>query len=406
MNLRMHPGYQELVERARQSHEKNRNPEGITLEDVDRARLYCYAFRRHTIGTFHATRQVLAARPAAPPLAAAWRLRADEALCDLANQAMESIPRDFRALIGNFFRYHLGLVRVIDSLERDYLDSRDSEVNAIAGRFRAIVEGITSSNGIHTVRDDEAPAQAGFVVPNLGITIIPLIYGDRHSWNLAYLSGEMKNVPIHRHHFGVEIHLGFAPTHGQTVLGVHRSNVDEGYAMPIPPETDHGWINTGGDLHHVPFVFGSRKYGGWGVFLDVLAQKQPVEEFTTEVSWDSPPFSQMVRLERAILQAERMSSCWHTTLIPYTVTNRGDVGGLELCLTRVNPSGWSFPVDEFRAVGVVRGEGIVSMAGLEQTVKHHDHFGIPAGISAAIRQSGKNPLVLLDATIRGLGTPS
>ena len=59
MTLRLHPVYQELIEKAIRSHEKNRNPEGITSEDVDRARLYCYAFRRHTIGTFHATRQVL-----------------------------------------------------------------------------------------------------------------------------------------------------------------------------------------------------------------------------------------------------------------------------------------------------------------------------------------------------------
>ena len=110
---------------------------------------------------------------------------------------------------------------------------------------RQIIEDITASNGINLSRDDEAPTQAGFIVPNLGITIVPLVYGDHHSWNLAYLAGDKRNVPVHRHHFGVEIHLGFNPTHGQTVLGTHRANVDEGYAMPVPPETDHGWINTG-----------------------------------------------------------------------------------------------------------------------------------------------------------------
>ena len=269
MTLRMHPGYQELVEKAQRSHEKNRNPEGITPEDADRARLYCYAFRRHTIGTFHATRQLLSAGSAST---AAWRVRACEALGDLANQAMESISRDFRAVIGPLFRYHLGITRVLDSLHREYLDTHDGEVEAIAHRFQVIVEDITADCGIHRTRDDEAQTQAGFVVPNLGITIIPLVYGDHHSWNLAYLAGDKKNVPVHRHQFGVEIHLGFNPTHGLTVLGGYRAEVDEGYAMPIPPETDHGWINTADQSHHVPFIFGSQKYGGWGIFLDVTAQ--------------------------------------------------------------------------------------------------------------------------------------
>jgi len=109
----------------------------------------------------------------------------------------------------------------------------------------------------------------------------------------------------------------------------------------------------------------------------------------------------MVRLERAIAQAEKIAANWRTILIPYTVTNRGGVGGLELAITRINPSGFSFPVNEFRMVGVVRGEGIVAMAGMEQTIRHHDHFGIPAGIRATLRQLGSAPLVTLDATIRG-----
>lgn len=401
MTSAWHPVYGELVEKAARSHEKNRNPEGIAAEDVDRARLYCYAFRRHTIGTFHATGQVLSARPEGPPAAAAWRVRANETLGDLANQAMETVPHDFRALISTLFRYHLGVTRVIDSLQRDYLASHDAEVEAIAQRFQESVGQITAGNGIHLSRDDKVPVQAGYVVPNLGITIVPLVYGDHHSWNLAYLAGDKRDVPAHRHRFGVEIHLGFDPTHGQTVLGTHRAEVDEGYAMPVPPETDHGWINTGAETHHVPFIFGSRKFGGWGVFLDVMAQTRPVEQFTTLVPRESSAFSQTVYLERAIVQAEKMASCWRTTLIPHSVTNRSGVGGLELCLTRINPSGWKFPLDDFRTVGVVRGEGVVSMAGLQQPVARHDHFGIPAGVEAAIVQTGKTPLVVLDATIRG-----
>ena len=146
--MQLHPIDQELVDKAARSHNKNRNPEGITDADVDLARLYCYAFRRHTIGTFHATRQALwpgRSRRPRPP-------RGDprlEALGDLANQAMETIPADFRAGISVLFRYHTGTARVIDSLQRDYVDS-DGEVDAICRRFRRLIEGITAENGIRS----------------------------------------------------------------------------------------------------------------------------------------------------------------------------------------------------------------------------------------------------------------
>ena len=39
------------------------------------------------------------------------------------------------------------------------------------------------------------------------------------AFGLAWLAGEERNVPTHRHYHGVEIHLGYAPTHGVTVLG-------------------------------------------------------------------------------------------------------------------------------------------------------------------------------------------
>jgi hypothetical protein len=184
-----------------------------------------------------------------------------------------------------------------------------------------------------------------------------------------------------------------------TVLGRYRAPVDEGYAMPIPPETDHGWVNTSDAIHHVPFIFGSLKHGGWGVFLDVEPQPRPVEELTL-MERDSVPFSQMVYLERQIARAEAMASVWRTTLIPHRVTSRKGTGGLELCLTRINPAGYSFPADEYRIISVVRGQGTVTIDGIEQAVSAHDHFGVPAGMTAMLRQCGTAPLVVLDATIR------
>jgi hypothetical protein len=326
----MHPIYADLIEKAERSHSLHRSPAGITAKDVGHARLYCYAFRLHAIGAFHATRLAIAALPEAGPLSAAWRLRATEALSDLADQAMEGVPADFRAVISTLHRYHRGVERVLDSLRRDLQAAPHPVTQRIERLFRSCMEEISGGCGIHITQDTQAPEQASFVVPNLGIVIVPLVYGDHHSWNLAYLGGSIRNVPTHRHRHGVEIHLGYNPTHGLTVLGSARAAVDDGYAMPIPPETDHGWVNTSEQVHHVPFIFGSARHGGWGVFLDVEPRPQPIEHLTRLVDRDSPPFAQMIYLEREIQQIETMRQSWRKILIPHTVTSRHGSGGLEL----------------------------------------------------------------------------
>lgn len=151
----------------------------------------------------------------------------------------------------------------------------DERRTRIASRFREVMEGISGSNGIVLTRDTEALEQASFVVPNLGITIVPLVYGDDHSWNLAYLPGQRSDVPCHRHQEGVEIHLGYSPIHGETILGDYRAEVTEAYAMPIPPMTVHGYVNRGGREHHVPFIYGSLKAGGWGSFSMSRPSREP-----------------------------------------------------------------------------------------------------------------------------------
>lgn len=405
MNPRMHENYRRVIEKAQSSHARNRNPTEITEEDVTLARLYCYAFRLHVIGAFHATREALADCPTTSRLAEAFRLRATETLADLASQSMERVPDDYLAVISTLYRYHNGIHRVFTSLEAEYRESQDARLKQVTDRFRVTIDGITGECGIHITQDTHAPDQASFVVPGLGISIVPLVYGDHHSWNLAWLAGDEQNVPTHRHYHGVEIHLGYEPTHGVTVLGDCRADVDESYAMPIPPETDHGWINTTDKVHHVPFIFGSLKHAGWGVFLDVEASTQPVDALR-RVERDSLHFSQMVYLEREIDRACEMKSTWRKTLIPFTVTNRAGSGGLELSLARANPSGFAYPVDDFRAVSIARGTGIVSIEGVERRVTAHDHFGIPAGMVGSIRQVGDEPLAALDAVIRSHGARS
>jgi len=60
------------------------------------ARLYSYALRLHIIRTFHATRIALKEFPLSRPEMKPYRTRTLETLEDLANQSMETVPRDFR----------------------------------------------------------------------------------------------------------------------------------------------------------------------------------------------------------------------------------------------------------------------------------------------------------------------
>lgn len=73
--------------------------------------------------------------------------------------------------------------------------------------------------------------------------------------------------------------------------------------------------------------------------------------------------------------------------------NRAHSGGLELNFTRIDHNGYHFAHDEYRIVSIARGQGVATIAGIEQEVKRHDHFGIPAGLQAELRQTGDEPLV-------------
>ena len=65
-------------------------------------RIYSYAYRLHTIGAFHATRQALQARPLSNALAEAHRERAIELMTDLANQGMTLLEMIFAPWLPRF----------------------------------------------------------------------------------------------------------------------------------------------------------------------------------------------------------------------------------------------------------------------------------------------------------------
>jgi mannose-6-phosphate isomerase-like protein (cupin superfamily) len=169
--------------------------------------------------------------------------------------------------------------------------------------------------------------------------------------------------------------------------------------MPIPPDTRHGYTNIGSLRHNVPFIFGSLTCGGWGVFLDV--EPQPIElnllETTTVLS---NRMNHTVFLEREIEKAAGKFSSVRYPLIPAEVTDRAGAGGLELSIARAAARGLELRSERFCAVSVVRGRGVVSMADEEREIAAHDHFGVPAGVTATVRETGGEPLVLLDAILK------
>lgn len=397
--LRMHENYERLADLTCASHLRGRAPAGIAERDIALARLYSHAFRGQVIGAFHATRKALDSFRPTDPVAAVHLLRADELLADLANRSMDLVGHDVRALISTFHHYCTHVARAVDALDTACNLERSPVLSHVRDRFVVHMEAITAGNGLHLTRDTFAPEQASFVVPSLGITIVPLVYGDHHSWNLAWLDGARSDVPYHIHRDGVEIHLGYSPLHGYTVLGDTKAELVKGYAMPIPPNTRHGYTNIGDQTHHVPFIFGSLKCGGWGVFLDVEPKPREIDDLDT-ASVQSRALNGTVRLESEIAKAAGRYGNVRYPIIPAKKTDRDGVGGLELSVSRVTSRGFDFRPDRFCAMSVVLGRGVLELAGEKIAIASHDHFGIPAGLTATITETGGEPLVLLDAILR------
>ncbi|HEY3132681.1 MAG TPA: hypothetical protein VGL91_24740, partial [Acidobacteriota bacterium] len=297
--MRKCESYLQILSKASWSHEHGRNVEHICQEDIDFARLYSYAFRTQTIGAFHSTAVLLLESIAANASSLSDRYRVLEYLGQLRDRAMDPVPTDFRAVVSTFYYYHRWTEAAVERLESVCSSDRNPELERIKDRFKTSIERITSCNGIYTSSDEVVPEQATFRVPGLGIDIVPLLYGDHHSWNLAHLKQYSNGVPPHRHRLGAEIHLGFVPVEGRTILGQHCTEVHAGYAMPVPPMTTHGFQKTSADEHLLPYVFGSLSLGGWGVFFDV----EPVSARSSElieVPLESEEMNNSVLLDKKI----------------------------------------------------------------------------------------------------------
>ena len=321
-------------------------------------------------------------------------------------------------MISSLYYYDRWVTRVIDLLEAGSVREGDANLERVKDLFIINLEPITAGNGLYTASDIRVPEQASLVVPNLKILIVPLVYGDHHSWNTAYLTAEGTGVALHRHRRGAEIHLGFSPVKGRTILGTHAAPVQEGYATPIPPMTDHGFENLSGHDHFLPFIspstcqgqrsteqllagswVGSLPLGGWGIFFDVEPRPRDLSSLK-EAPVESPEMNHTIRLERAIHQAAAQKGTTRRVLIPVSRAGAPEIGGLELAVTRVDSQGLQLTTDRFRIISIRSGKAKVCVGQVERELTEHDHLGIPARMLAHIAQAGEAPLVILDATIR------
>jgi mannose-6-phosphate isomerase-like protein (cupin superfamily) len=390
MNLKISDLYSQLLAKAHWSHTHGRNVFGITQSDVDGARLFDYAYRSQAIGTFHATRVALEDQALASDTTIA---QARMLLSDLEAKAGDPVPRDFRALVSTLYFYDQWVIQIARLLKESA--NENPPLEKILENFIHNIERVTSCRGIYLARDLSLPEQGAFLVPNLGISILPLIYGDHHSWNAAFLSAGQFGVSVHRHLQGAEIHLGFSPTRGQTILGSHIASVDEGYAMPIPPMTDHGFHNRSGHGHILPFVFGSMTMTGWGVFFDVEARSN--DEAQREFQpLDSKQMNHSVFLDRAIQKFSTATTIMRGVLIPAERAGSPEIGGLELSVNAIPAGEVRLASEHYRIVSIRSGKGRVSINGWTTEVGPHDHFGVPAGLSCCLSTSGADPLVYLD----------
>jgi hypothetical protein len=395
--LKLHDNYQLVRKAAAESHGNQRKIEGISEEIILSARLYAYGFRGQIIGTFHATAQALE-KLADLKTAETETQQAKEELRALGALSVELVPTDYRAVLVNFYRYDQGISRVLENLDLAAKKASSDELRAVQAHFIKAIERVTASSGIVIARDDEIPEQASFVVPSLGITIVPLVYGDQHSWNMAFLSDENLDVPRHLHREGIEIHLGMGSLHGETCLGAYRAEVTEGYAMPIPPGTPHGYINRVRHEHRLPFIFGSRRLGGWGIIPDV--NPQPIEAADLKaVSVESKEMNGAVMLDREIATTAKSTGNSRRALISGERTFSPLAGGISLSIARIADGEMIYQPAQYQIVGVVRGRGRVTIGSAGAELTPHAHFGIPAGAQATITALDQEPLVLLDAIL-------
>ena len=398
MRLKVSDAYRQLLEKADWSHAHGRNIAHINADDTALARLYAYGYRSQTIGAFQACQEALKSLLQAEASLSEDLSPALQRLKELIDLAILPVPADFRALLFTLYYYHQKILETLSALESASVLRNSGEIEQIKVRFARNMERIAAGNSIFTAKDNVLPEQASFKVPNLQISIVPLIYGDHHSWNSAHVPPESIGATTHRHHQGVEIHLGFSPLYGKTILGDYCAELREGYLMPIPAMVDHGFDNLADHAHLVPFVFGSMTLSGWGIFFDVEPRPKSSLDLPS-VPLESAEMNRSIYIERELQRLARARKPRREILIPAAATASGQAGALELGIAKVGREGLNLTGQTYRILSVRLGQAEIQIGPATAELEAHDHVGIPGGLEARLVPKGADPVVFLEAVI-------
>ncbi len=382
---------EELFERAKQAVEHGRNAFELSEDDVARARLCCYAFRTQTIGLFSAAAELARKNR---PQDMDWHYMLPSALALQALGCLD-VPTDHRAALGllpAYLKLFDDLTAWITPLSIDWEEA--AEYAAALERWR---EQLAARGGLWVARDDRVDSWQAYKVPGLEVRILPLVYMQRHSWNVAQLGPESVGRTFHFHRAGVEIHFGFSPLHGLTVLGNCAAEVREGYAMPIPSGVLHGFDTLREGTHLLPFTFGSTRFAGWGIFADVQPQSVRSSELR-RVALDDPAMNGSVFIERVLRDAAANPSGERVVVIPATRTQSPGVGGLELS---VRAARRTVPLTRPRdvIVSLRHGSATTRVGPVTCDVRAGDHWGVPANMEAELVPTGDGPAVWLEVEL-------
>jgi hypothetical protein len=387
--------YLRLREKVLWSHERGRYIFHLDADDIARARLYCYAYRSQTIGLFHRCREVAQQQLTAQNgLSDLWHTCLQLAIC-LQSLGAAGVPPDARAAIVHFYLYDHLAQQLLDVLGK--LSERTgsaSPAGSLEEALRRYFNKLQQSDGFWTSRDDPVDEHSRFQVPNLSVEIAPLVYLEHVSLNVARVGPDSVGRTVHRHRAGVEIHLGFSPLRGSTILGECQALVDEGYAMPIPAGVFHGFDNTSGREHWLPFIFGSRALSGWGIFFDVEPRPSPVALRT--VPLESKPLGPSLYLERALEELAMNPTAKRRIFIPAERTASPGVGALELGATASRSEPVSFVPSEDQILSFRSGQATVRVGPAEGRIGPHDHVGAPKGLPVFICPDPGELVVWLD----------
>jgi mannose-6-phosphate isomerase-like protein (cupin superfamily) len=361
-------------------------------ELISQARLYDYGLRSLT-GHLDRMKQEIEKMVKVSREGDLWFLRQALAqLYELEIFMSLEVPSDFKAIVVYFNFYNKAFRVIEENLRRTCKTSMTfkKDVKNIRDRFMKAIESVALGSGIYISNWRETDESATLYIQDVGITIVKLVYANRHSCNLAIIP---KEVNTHKHKYTSEIHLSLEPTDGDQIKDGFRVRVTEPYAVPVKPGEWHGFEeNRRKEPHKLIFLTGSPEILGWNVVNDrsvITTSKLQLKI----ISPDKIGSIGGIFLQREI---EKLESVLSNAVIQRELIGYEATHGITLNLLGVP--------DTFNGVSndviflVVKGKGQLKIEKSKASIREGDVFAVPFGMKYAFKREGL-PLILLSSTL-------